>query len=166
MAKSQFALSSRSLALLEGAQLPLQQVVKLAITLTTVDFAVGEVLRTRERQMQLVNAGASTTLNSRHLTGHAVDLHALVGGKVAWDWPLYHQIAAAMRLAAQRLGVTITWGGVWDRDLNDLVGPLDVQVADYATRWRHANPGKKRGPLVDGPHFQQSWDVYPLKAAA
>ena len=64
------------------------------------------------RQQQLFNSGASTTMNSRHLTGHAVDLGAWVGA-VRWDWPLYHRIAEAMKAAAAELGVSIIWGGDW-----------------------------------------------------
>jgi peptidoglycan L-alanyl-D-glutamate endopeptidase CwlK len=74
---------------------------------------VTEGLRTKERQRQLVAAGASRTMNSRHLTGHAVDVAALVGGKVRWDWPLYAVIAEHMKAAARELGVAIVWGGDW-----------------------------------------------------
>lgn len=76
-------------------------------------FIVTEGLRTRERQAQLLAAGASQTLNSKHITGHAVDLAATVGGEVRWDWPLYPKLASAMKRAAGDLGVVITWGGDW-----------------------------------------------------
>ncbi len=111
---SKFRLSSASYRKLEGVQLPLLRVVELAIKKTAVDFAVIEGLRTPKRQKELFAAGATKTLNSRHLTGHAVDLAAYVGGKLSWDWPLYHQIAAAMKEAAKELGVKIVWGGDWE----------------------------------------------------
>ena len=98
-----FKLSNRSLERLKGIHPDLQKVVHRAIEITTVDFAVGEGLRSIERQKQLLAAGATTTLRSRHLTGHAVDLHAWVDGQVRWDWPLYHKIAAAMKAASQRI---------------------------------------------------------------
>ena len=88
-------------------------VVNKAIDITTVDFGVTEGLRTVERQRILVNQGASTTMNSRHITGHAVDLVAYIGAEVRWDWPLYHKIAAAMKKAAKDLDVAIEWGGDW-----------------------------------------------------
>lgn len=110
---SQFSLSTNSYKKLEGVHPKLVRVVELAIALTEVDFAVTEGVRTLARQRVLVEAGASTTLNSRHLTGHAVDLAAYVNGKIAWDWPLYHKIAAAMKQAANELGVPIVWGGDW-----------------------------------------------------
>lgn len=89
------------------------EVVKLALKLSEVDFAVLEGLRTPARQQELFDAGASKTLNSRHLTGHAVDLGAYVNGKIRWDWPLYHKIAEAMKAAALVRGVDIVWGGDW-----------------------------------------------------
>ena len=65
----------------------LVRVVERAIQITTQDFRVQEGLRTRERQAELVARGASRTMNSRHLTGHAVDLVALGGGEVSWQAP-------------------------------------------------------------------------------
>jgi peptidoglycan L-alanyl-D-glutamate endopeptidase CwlK len=106
-------LSARSLQRLNGVHPDLVRVVKRAIELTGVDFAVTEGLRTLARQRELVTAGASQTLRSRHLTGHAVDLVALVGGKVRWDWPLYPRIAESMKAAAKELNVPIEWGGDW-----------------------------------------------------
>jgi peptidoglycan L-alanyl-D-glutamate endopeptidase CwlK len=87
--------------------------VRLLIETTRIDFAVLEGMRSLERQKVLVAAGASKTMNSRHLTGHAVDLGAWVDRRVAWDWPLYHQIAVAMKDAADYANVKIDWGGDW-----------------------------------------------------
>jgi len=108
-----FRLGVRSRARLEGVHPDLVKVVERAIVLTTVDFTVLEGLRTLERQAQLVKSGASQTMNSRHLTGHAVDLGAWVTNQVRWDWPLYHKIAKAMKAAAQELEIAIEWGGDW-----------------------------------------------------
>ena len=108
-----FVLGRRSLARLEGVHPDLVAVVKRAIEITPQDFAVLEGLRTKERQAQLVQAGASKTLASRHLTGHAVDLGVLVDGVVKWDWPLYDQLARTMKAAAAELHLPIEWGGDW-----------------------------------------------------
>lgn len=111
---TQFKLGIRSRLALRGVHPDLVRVVERAIGLSDVDFTVTEGLRTKERQAQLFVAGASKTLNSRHLTGHAVDLAALVGGKVRWDWPLYDTLAAAMKEAARIECVPIEWGGDWE----------------------------------------------------
>jgi peptidoglycan L-alanyl-D-glutamate endopeptidase CwlK len=108
-----YALSAASLAKLQHVHPDLQKLVKRAIQLTPVDFTVLEGLRTKERQAKLVKAGASQTMNSRHLTGHAVDLAPLEDGQVSWAWPLYHKLAPAVKQAAKELGVPITWGGDW-----------------------------------------------------
>lgn len=108
-----YALSTKSQDRLKGVHPRLVEVVKLAITISAVDFAVLEGMRTVERQRELLAAGASQTMRSRHLTGHAVDLGAIVGGQVRWDWPLYDKIAAAVKEAARQLGTPIEWGGDW-----------------------------------------------------
>ena len=108
-----YRLSTRSLSRLVGVHPDLVKVVKRAIELTPTDFMVVEGLRTLQRQKELVAAGASRTLNSRHLTGHAVDLAPVIGGKLRWDGPLFPPIAAAMKAAASELGVALEWGGDW-----------------------------------------------------
>ena len=108
-----YVLSKKSLDRLTGVHPDLVRIVKRAIEITTVDFAVLEGVRSKARQEQLVTAGASQTMNSRHLTGHAVDLGAYVSGSVRWDWPLYYKIADAVKQAAAELGVPIEWGGDW-----------------------------------------------------
>ena len=111
-----FELSPRSLRSLLGVHPQLQSVVKRAIHLTTVDFLVIEGLRTKERQRELLAAGASWTLNSRHITGHAVDLGAWLG-TIRWELALYVPIAAAMKAASKELGVPIEWGqDLWGKD--------------------------------------------------
>lgn len=108
-----FKLNKRSLLKLEGVHSDLILVVKRAIEISSVDFAVTEGLRTPDKQMVLYRAGASKTLNSRHITGHAVDVAAWVAGQIRWDWPLYSQISVAFKKAADDLKVSIVWGGDW-----------------------------------------------------
>ena len=108
-----FKLSQKSLDRLAGVHPELVACVKRAIELSTVDFAVLEGLRDPARQKTLMESGASQTLNSRHITGHAVDLGAWVDNQVDWSWPLYHKIAVAMKEAAKELNVAIVWGGDW-----------------------------------------------------
>lgn len=111
-----FELSPRSLKCLLGVHVDLQRVVKRAIHLTTVDFVVIEGLRTKERQRELLAAGASRTLNSRHITGHAVDLAAWLG-TIRWEPALYVPIADSMKAAGLELGIPIEWGfDLWGWD--------------------------------------------------
>ena len=108
-----FALGKLSLERLEGVHPDLVQVVKRAIQISPVDFMVVDGLRTLEKQKQYVAEGKSTTLNSRHLTGHAVDLAAWVDGDLKWGDPEQDKIAEAMKAAAAELGISVDWGGDW-----------------------------------------------------
>lgn len=108
-----FRFSSRSLRNLEGVHPDLVAVAHRALEITEIDFLVTEGLRTREKQIELVRAGASRTTRSRHLTGHAIDIAAWVAGGVRWDWPLYEELSRAFKQAAAELNVPIVWGGDW-----------------------------------------------------
>lgn len=107
------AVDKRSENNLKGVHPDLVKVVREAAELA--DFVVVEGLRTVARQKELVAAGASKTMRSRHLTGHAVDLAATVGGQIRWDWPLYTNLAKAMLIVAKTGGVAIEWGGSWPK---------------------------------------------------
>jgi peptidoglycan L-alanyl-D-glutamate endopeptidase CwlK len=111
-------MDDRSEARMTGVDVRLVAVVRRAYEiLDAVDdglsFVVTEGLRSIARQEQLVKAGASQTMKSRHLIGQAVDLAATVNGDIRWDWPLYTKLADAMKQAAKEQGVVITWGGSW-----------------------------------------------------
>lgn len=108
-----YQFGERSLKRLEGVHPDLVKVMKRAIGCTTIDFAVLEGVRTLARQKQLMAAGATRTMNSRHLTGHAVDIAPYIAGTVRWDWPLYHQLSAIVKKCAADLDVPIQWGGDW-----------------------------------------------------
>lgn len=108
-----FKLSQRSLDRMKGVDERLVNVVKRAIEISEVDFIVTEGLRTKERQAELMKAGATRTMNSKHIVGKAVDLAAVVDGQVRWDWPLYSKLATAMKRAAEILNIKIEWGGDW-----------------------------------------------------
>jgi len=86
-------------------------------------FDVIEGVRTAERQRELFARGASKTLNSRHLTGHAIDLWPVdpaTGRRAVADnallWRLLTPIAAAMKTAARARDVALEWGGDWGWD--------------------------------------------------
>lgn len=113
-----FQLGPRSKMRLNGVHPDLVKVVERAIQITTVDFTVLEGVRSVERQRALVDAGASWTMNSRHIPGpdgyaKAVDLGAWVDDQVDWSWPLYMEIAKAMKTAAKELKVPIVSGVDW-----------------------------------------------------
>lgn len=105
--------SERSLRNLHGIHPDLRRVMDRALQESPLDFIVIEGLRTKERQAEMVESGASKTMNSRHLTGHAVDILPIGPNGPRFDWPLYHKIAPAIKAAAKAEGVKIVWGGDW-----------------------------------------------------
>ena len=108
-----YELSRKSRDKLKGVHPDLIKVIETAITDAPVPFVIVEGLRSLDRQKQLVAKGASRTLNSRHLTGHAVDIAPLVDGEVRWDWPLYDKLGPHIENTAAFLNIPIEWGGRW-----------------------------------------------------
>jgi peptidoglycan L-alanyl-D-glutamate endopeptidase CwlK len=124
-----YRFSHRSEKNLVGVNSALIAVARRALELSPVDFGITEGLRSRERQKQMVAAGASQTMKSRHLTGHAVDVVAYLGSNISWEWKYYEQIAAAFKQAGVELGTPIEWGGDW-KTLKD--GPhFQLTFRDY-----------------------------------
>ena len=108
-----FKFSTRSKERLAVVHPDLVKVTQRALELSPYDFGITEGLRNKEQQKANVAKGASQTMNSRHLTGHAIDFVAYVDGKVNWDFSYYRQIADAFKKASAELGIPIVWGGDW-----------------------------------------------------
>ena len=142
-------LGSASVAKLNGVHPALRGVILAAAERSRQPFAVIEGLRTKERQAQLVKSGASKTMNSRHITGHAVDLWPLdaYGRSLPSDaafkrgsaeakaadralWAGLRSIAEIVKAVADERGIAIEWGGDWSS-------------------------------FPDGPHFQLTHKGYP-----
>jgi peptidoglycan L-alanyl-D-glutamate endopeptidase CwlK len=134
-------LTNKDYELLTGVHPDLVRVLVEAARITTVPFKITEGRRTLERQRALKKAGLSTTLRSRHLTGHAVDLVPTLDvnhdGKLNatdfYAWPAYYKLAPIIKQAARNVGVPLEWGGDWRN-------------------------------FKDGPHWQLPWKAYPEAA--
>lgn len=141
-----FRFSQRSIGNLQGVHPHLREVAVRALSVSAVDFVVIEGLRTLARQKQLLAAGATWTLDSRHLTGHAIDIVPWLGGKVRYDWPLYYRLAEAFRRASIDAGIKVRWGGSWTL-LTSLPATIGAQ---------HLHKTKP-----DGAHFELPKADYP-----
>lgn len=124
------------LARLAGVHPVLADLIREASARCATPFTVIEGLRTPARQAQLVAAGASKTRDSRHLTGHAVDVWPLdpatgkalpsdaafaKGSKAAKEasarlWADLRAVAAVVKAVAKDRGIQIEWGGDWGWD--------------------------------------------------
>ena len=154
---SNFKLGTRSRSELQGVHPDLVAVVERAIQLTVQDFAVHDGKRTLAEQKKFVASGVSKTLDSRHLTGHAVDLVPYVNGKLRWEMEPIFKIADAVRVAANELGIPIRWGGAWDVLFTDETDPPGELVHDYTARRKAMG----KDAFIDGPHYELPRAKYP-----
>ncbi len=146
-----FKLSKRSLSKLDGVDSQLVAVVKSAIHKTNVDFGVICGVRTVKEQEALVAKGASKTMKSKHLQGHAVDLMAYIGSRSSWELNLYDDIADAMAEAAREIDVPIRWGAAWTvPNIAYFNGTMEDAMNSYIDTRRT----QSRRPFIDGPHFE------------
>lgn len=133
----------------------LVRVVERAIQITSQDFTVHDGLRSIKEQREYVRRGVSKTMDSLHLPqsdgySYAVDLVPYINGRLRWEWPPIYHIAAAVRQASIEVGLSLRWGGVWDRSLHDLDGTpdgMEAAVREYTAR--HPGPD-----FIDGPHYE------------
>ena len=146
-----YKLSATSEKRLVGVDPQLVEVVRLALTLSEIDFGVAEGSRDLETQERYVAEGKSQTLKSLHLVGKAVDLYAYANGKALWDVRSLAKVADAMQKAAKKLGVPIVWGGNWlCKDICDYPLGMDCLNEEYLVIKKR----KGQKAFVDMPHFQ------------
>jgi|TARA_R110000787_G_scaffold72633_1_gene161945 peptidoglycan L-alanyl-D-glutamate endopeptidase CwlK len=148
-----WVLSSRSRERLLGVKPELANTVKRALELSPIDFGVTEGKRSIERQKELVARGLSQTMNSKHLSGNAVDLVAYLSGRVCWEMSAYDELADAMKQAAKETEIAVRWGGAWQvRDIRLHEGTMEDAMNAYIDLRR----SEGRRPFLDGPHFELS----------
>jgi peptidoglycan L-alanyl-D-glutamate endopeptidase CwlK len=108
-----YSFGNKSKERLSGVHPDLVKVIEEAIKESPLDFSITEGLRTKERQQELFSAGKSQTMNSRHLTGKAVDIAVIKDGTVTWDFKYYQLVADHIKGVATKLGIPLVWGGDW-----------------------------------------------------
>lgn len=106
-------LSAREKVYLDGVHQDLVKIILQLKRISVIPYWIVEGRRSYERQKMLYAMGATKTLKSRHLTGHAVDIVPLIDGQISWHWPHYYPLAAAIKRAAADISVPIEWGGDW-----------------------------------------------------
>lgn len=129
-------LDAKSMARLDGVHADLVAVILHAAEHGGVPFRVTEGVRTLEKQRAYVKSGASKTMRSRHLTGHAVDL-CLPGHTNAecFDDAGMRRLSEVVKASAAACGVPVEWGGDWTS-------------------------------FCDTPHYQLPWAQYPAEKAS
>jgi peptidoglycan LD-endopeptidase CwlK len=147
--------SGKSIAEMRGVHMDIIVPACIAIRICSIDFAFYDGLRSHEEQVRNVIAGVSRKEVSEHEAGNAGDLVPWVNGCFVWEKSPCIEVARAMREAVIFLGppLSLIWGGVWDRRLEQLSEDLDREVSLYRERYNKKKPGKL--PLFDGVHFER-----------
>jgi peptidoglycan L-alanyl-D-glutamate endopeptidase CwlK len=138
-----FTLDASSRKKLSGVNPDLVRVAERAAEISPIPFKVTDGLRTIAQQRENVRKGVSKTMNSRHITGHAIDIVPIVDlnddGKVTSDEMWHHsqlvKLSPYIKKAFRDCGVPFEWGGDW--------------------------PGS-----WDKPHWQLPWKKYPIRTAS
>lgn len=124
MQTNNFRFSQRSENNLKGVKPALVNVIRRALELSPVDFIVIEGLRTQARQKELVATGKSQTMNSRHLTGNAVDI---IPVNTTWNIEEFKPLLKAVKQAADEQGLKLRFGINWK---NDPSLPIETRFID------------------------------------
>jgi hypothetical protein len=157
-----FKFGARSREKMRGLHPHLVRVLERAIEITPIDFSVTDGVRTLEEQRQYVELNASHALDSRHLTGHAVDIAAFVANSLRYEEKLLCDIALAMRSAAKDYGIPLGWGGLVGGLLSESTGPIASLVEDSRAMLRDAG----KATALDLNHFELPELSYPADAPA
>lgn len=146
-----------------GVHPDLLQVLKKALAITKIDFAVIDGVRTKTEQKAMVKKGLSQTMNSKHLEqkdgyGHAIDLAPYFNGKIRWEMMLFFDVAEAMFMAAEEHGVELIWGGAWTEHHEQYEHTTDKDLFRSAEFMQHKYMRKRNRAnqkiFLDGAHFQ------------
>lgn len=115
-----FSFGKTSLQRLKSCDPLLQKVMHEALDTSGVDFVIVCGHRTRDEQDKVVAEGKSKVSfpNSKHnsFPAKAVDIAPYISGKgIIWDdRALFKGLARHILATAERLGVSLRWGGDWN----------------------------------------------------
>lgn len=158
-----YSFGSRTERNIEGLRPALVKIIRAAILKTPVDFGVLDLggIRTEEQQASLYAQGrfghhgktvtdkdGTPGNESVHQKGDAVDLVPFMNGAPTWNWEFIFPIIETVAKIALVEKVSLRWGGVWDRKLEELDhDDLHGEVVRYCER----HPGRDH---IDGPHLE------------
>ncbi|MDR2777964.1 MAG: hypothetical protein LBB13_00440 [Rickettsiales bacterium] len=128
-----FTFGDRSRSILENVQLELRILAERVIKISPIDFAITSGLRTRDEQQKLYESGKSKTLNSKHLSGKALDFVPWHSGTAYfYDLGSCSLIAGLfIALAEESLQLKIRTGVLWDGNLvsaNEFLDAYHIEI--------------------------------------
>ena len=102
----------RSRERLKGVNAKLVNVLNELIKI--MDVTIIEGVRSKERQAELLEKGATKVKYSRHMEGKAVDLAPY---PIDWkDRERFHLFAGFVLGIAKSMGINLRWGGDWNQN--------------------------------------------------
>ena len=102
----------KSKSRLKGVKSPLVNVLNEVVKI--YDIFIIEGLRSRSRQLELYDQGATKVLHSKHMDGLAVDIAPYPYDPD--DIKRFFYMAGIVKVVSKDLGVKIRWGGDWNQD--------------------------------------------------
>lgn len=117
--------SKESVDLLAQTKKPLQDLFSAVVNYTDCQI-LPSTIRTKEQQEEYVKKGGSKTMESKHLTGDAVDIMpypvqwpdepGISPAEIAYRWKRIFIFAGVVLGIAHTMGIKVRWGGDWDSD--------------------------------------------------
>ena len=115
-----YQFGERSLINLDSAHYGLQCIIREALSMGLIDFAIIEGHRNKGRQNRLYKLGRSRLQwpESKHnkTPSEAVDAAPYVNGKISWQKEHCIFLAGIILTCAKKWGIPLRWGGNWDMD--------------------------------------------------
>ncbi|MGJ3236412.1 M15 family metallopeptidase [Marivirga sp.] len=124
-----YRFGSTSIKKLSTCREEIQQVMKLAIQRSPIDFGISKGHRSVEEQQELYSQGRTkpghiityvdgVNKKSEHnkKPSNAVDIYGWVNRQATWDKDHLILIAGVILSCADELGIIFRWGGNWDGD--------------------------------------------------
>lgn len=124
-----YQFGNTSLKRLSTCREEIQQVMKLAIQRSPVDFGIACGHRSIAEQQELYAQGRTKPgpivthvdgikKKSQHNSNpsNAVDIYGWVNAKATWDEKTLLFLAGVIMASADELGIVMRWGGNWDSD--------------------------------------------------
>lgn len=113
VAVSGYVFSERSKMNLAEVRPELQALAACALQHSATDFVVIDGGRTEAEHKSNLAKGSSWIKRSKHQDGKAIDVAAIVSGKVTYAPEPYYNIAYAFYMCSDMQKVPIIWGGEW-----------------------------------------------------
>lgn len=115
-----YKFSKNSLEKLKDVKPILFDLCQTALSISPIDFAIVQGVRTQAYQNELYEQGRTRpgkivtwTRDSKHIGGRAIDFAAYVDGTITWDEQYYLPIVNAFKRAAELMNVQIECGADW-----------------------------------------------------